>query len=115
MGAAIAFGISDDRDAVQQRVPRITVSYEQVVCAGRKGDFETLLLCHSLGSGYEKPKKSFLYVFCAKLPLSGFRVVLLLVVSWQLTRGVAAHSNTSNDSVFMAVQLTRVPNVSLHG
>ena len=58
-------------------------------------------LCHPSGSAYEKPKKSFLYVFLAKLPLSGFSVVLLLVGSWQLTRGVAAHSNTNSDSAFM--------------
>jgi hypothetical protein len=43
------------------------------------------------------------------LPLSGFRVVVLFLVdSWQLTRGVTAHSNTSKDNVFMAVQVTRV-------
>jgi hypothetical protein len=56
---------------------------------------------------YEKPKKSFLYVFWTKLPSSGFGVVLLLVDCWQLTTGVATHSSASN-SLFMAVQLTRV-------
>src|SRR2546427_11138710 len=33
---------------------------------------------------------------------------LLLVDCWQLTTGVAAHSSTSNNSLLMAVQLTRV-------
>jgi len=39
---------------------------------------------------------------------SGFGVVLLLVDCWQLTRDVAAHSSTSNDRFFMALQLTKV-------
>jgi hypothetical protein len=65
-------------------------------------------LCHSPGSEYEKPKKSFLYVFWTKVPLSGLGVVSLLVDCWQLTRDVAAQSSTSKDSLFMAVQLTRV-------
>src|SRR5258708_5700694 len=36
------------------------------------------------------------------------RLVLLLVDCRQLTRGVVAHSSTSNDSFFMALQRTRV-------
>lgn len=67
-----------------------------------------MLLCHSVGIGYENAKKSFLYMFFAKLPLSGFRVALPFVDCWQLTMVVATHSHTKNDSFFMAVQVIRV-------